>query len=73
MQRVRIRRCAFCAEDGTLDPEMVNLITGDCVEEMWKMPPKWYHCIITSFPYWPARRVYSSRRQADRLRPRANL
>ena len=59
MQRVRIRQCAFCTEDGTLDPEMVNLITGDCVEEMWKMPPQWYHCIITSFPYWPARRVYS--------------
>ena len=46
-----------CA-DGTLDSEMVNLITGDCVEEMPKMPAKWYHVAVTSFPYWPARRLY---------------
>ena len=45
-------------EDGTLDPERVNLITGDCVSEMGKMPLQWYHCIVTSMPYWPARRSY---------------
>ena len=44
-------------DDGTLDPERVNLITGDCVTEMARMPLKWYHCIITSMPYWPARRT----------------
>ena len=45
-------------EDGTLDPEKVNLITGDCVPEMRKTPAQWYHVIITSMPYWPARRLY---------------
>ena len=45
-------------DDGTFDPEWVNLITADCVPEMRKMPPKWYHVIVTSFPYWPARRCY---------------
>ena len=43
-------------EHGTLDPEKVNLVTGDCVEEMRKLPAKWFHTIVTSFPYWPARR-----------------
>jgi DNA modification methylase len=45
-------------QDGTLNPEMVNLITGDCIDEMPKMPAKWYHVAVTSMPYWPARRLY---------------
>ena len=44
-------------EGGTLDPEKVNLITGDAATEMRKMPPKSVHTIVTSFPYWPARRT----------------
>ena len=44
-------------QDGTLNPEMVNLITGDCIDEMQETP-KWYHVAITSMPYWPARRLY---------------
>ena len=44
-------------EGGILDPEKVNLITGDAATEMRKMPPKSVHTIVTSFPYWPARRT----------------
>ncbi len=42
----------------TLDPDKVNLITGDGVEEMSKMPPELVNVIIKSPPYWPARRIF---------------
>jgi N6-adenosine-specific RNA methylase IME4/DNA modification methylase len=45
-------------EDGTLDPAMVDLRTADCIPEMTsKLPPLWFHVIITSMAYWPARRI----------------
>ena len=60
-------------DDGTFDPEWVNLITADCVPEMRKMPPKWYHVIVTSFPLSAGAAVLRSGRQADRVRFRADV
>lgn len=53
------RNTRVMCDSGTLDPEKVNLITGDNVQEMRKMPAGSVNVIIESFPYWPARRVNS--------------
>jgi DNA modification methylase len=45
-------------DDRTLDPEWMALITADSTPKMYKMPPESVHVICTSFPYWPARRIY---------------
>jgi DNA modification methylase len=40
--------------------DLCQFITGDALTELPKLKEKSVHCIITSPPYWPAKRAYDS-------------
>lgn len=50
-------------EPATFDGEAPNgcqLICGDSLVELKKIPARSVHCVVTSPPYWPARRLWTS-------------
>jgi site-specific DNA-methyltransferase (adenine-specific) len=56
-----VRSVAGIREQSHIDTSRCTLITGDAATELPKLPAKSVNVIITSPPYWPAKRAYFSK------------
>jgi site-specific DNA-methyltransferase (cytosine-N4-specific) len=54
------RRTGVLSAGATLDPSRVQVVTGDALNELRKMETGSANVIVTSPPYWPARRDFGS-------------
>jgi DNA modification methylase len=54
-------RSGIRTNSSNLDTSRCQLITGEALNELRKMPAQSVHVIVTSPPYWPAKRAYGGK------------